>query len=150
MAAAFSKPPSESNFRDFNMDLVNVAPNEEEYPVHYLYQDILLPERLLNYLESYLYPGKGNSWMFPRYHQQRATRNVVEDIKKQIAETGKLNLNYLIQHSTGSGKSSTIVWMVQNLRNAFDGDNTIFDSVVVLTDRINLMIKFLKTSRRQF
>lgn len=138
MAAAFGKPPSESNFRDFNMDLVNVAPNEAEYPVHYLYHDILLPKRLLNYLESYLYPGKGNSWMFPRYHQQRATRNVVEDIKKQIAETGKLNLNYLIQHSTGSGKSSTIVWMVQNLRNAFDGDNTIFDSVVVLTDRINL------------
>jgi type I restriction enzyme R subunit len=138
MAAAFGKPPSESNFRDFNMDLVNVAPNEAEYPVHYLYHDILLPKRLLNYLESYLYPGKGNSWMFPRYHQLRATRNVVEDIKKQIAETGKLNLNYLIQHSTGSGKSSTIVWMVQNLRNAFDGDNTIFDSVVVLTDRINL------------
>ncbi|MDB4028016.1 DEAD/DEAH box helicase family protein [Flavobacteriaceae bacterium] len=138
MAAAFGKPPSESNFRDFNMNLVNVAPNETEYPVYYLYQDILLPERLLNYLESYLYPGKGNSWMFPRYHQQRATRNVVEDIKKQIAETGKLNLNYLIQHSTGSGKSATIVWMVQNLRNAFDGDNTIFDSVVVLTDRINL------------
>lgn len=138
MAAAFGKPPSESNFRDFNMDLINVAPNELEYPVHYLYHDILLPERLLNYLESYLYPGKGNSWMFPRYHQQRATRNVVEDIKKQIAETGKLNLNYLIQHSTGSGKSSTIVWMVQNLRNAFDGDDTIFDSVVVLTDRINL------------
>ena len=138
MAAAFGKPPSESNFRDFNMDLVNIASNELEYPVHYLYHDILLPERLLNYLESYLYPGKGNNWVFPRYHQQRATRNVVEDIKKQIADTGKLNLNYLIQHSTGSGKSNTIVWMVQNLRNAFDGDDSIFDSVVVLTDRINL------------
>ncbi|MBO3096818.1 DEAD/DEAH box helicase family protein [Gelidibacter pelagius] len=138
MAAAFGKPPSDSNFRDFNMDLVNVAPNEHEYPVHYLYHDILLPDSLLNFLESYLYPGKGNSWIFPRYHQQRATRNVVEDIKKQIAETGELNLNYLIQHSTGSGKSNTIVWLVQNLRNAFDGDNTIFDSVVVLTDRINL------------
>ena len=141
MAAAFGRPPSERDFRDFNMDLINELPKElegKDYPVHYLYHDILLPERLLNYLESYLYPGKGNSWMFPRYHQQRATRNVVEDIKKQIAETGKLNLNYLIQHSTGSGKSSTIVWMVQNLRNAFDGDNTIFDSVVVLTDSINL------------
>ncbi|MFT6338431.1 MAG: type I restriction enzyme R subunit [Halioglobus sp.] len=138
MAAAFGKPPSESDFRDFNADLINVAPNRLEYPVHYLYHDVLLPDRLLNYLESYLYAGKGNSWIFPRYHQQRATRNVVNDIKKQIAETGKLNLNYLIQHSTGSGKSNTIVWMVQNLRNAFDGDDSIFDSVVVLTDRINL------------
>ena len=138
MAAAFGKPPSESDFRDFNMELVNVKPNASEYPIHYLYEDILLPDRLLNFLESYLYPGKDNSWIFPRYHQQRATRNVVEDIKKQIAETGQLNLNYLIQHSTGSGKSNTIVWMVQNLRNAFDGDDSIFDSVLVLTDRINL------------
>lgn len=138
MAAAFSKPPSESDFRDFNMDLVNIAPNELEYPVYYLYQEILLPDSLLNFIETYLYLGKNNSWIFPRYHQQRATRKVVDDIKKQFLETGKLNLNYLIQHSTGSGKSNTIVWMVQNLRNAFVGDKNIFDSVVVLTDRINL------------
>lgn len=138
VATKFSNPATEDDFRDFNMDIINIKQTWDTYPVSYLYKDILLPERLLDFLEYYLYPGKGNSWMFPRYHQQRATRNVVEDIKKQIAETGKLNLNYLIQHSTGSGKSSTIVWMVQNLRNAFDGDNTIFDSVVVLTDRINL------------
>jgi type I restriction enzyme R subunit len=138
MAAAFSKPPSASDFRDFNMDLVNIPPNKLEYPVHYLYQDILLPDSLLNYLEAYLYVGKNNSWIFPRYHQQRATRKVVADIKREFSQTSKLNLNYLIQHSTGSGKSNTIVWMVQNLRNAFVGDENIFDSIVVLTDRINL------------
>jgi len=138
MAAAFSKPPSEEDFRDFNKEMINIPAIKKEYPVHYLYHEILLPDSLLNYLETYLYPRKRNSWIFPRYHQQRATRNVVEDIKKQIAETGKLNLNYLIQHSTGSGKSNTIVWMVQNLRNAFVGEDPIFDSVVVLTDRINL------------
>ena len=138
VATKFSNPATEDDFRDFNTDIINKKQIGDTYPVSYLYKDILLPDRLLDYLEYYLYPGKGNSWMFPRYHQQRATRNVVEDIKKQISETGKLNLNYIIQHSTGSGKSSTIVWMVQNLRNAFDGDNTIFDSVVVLTDRINL------------
>jgi type I restriction enzyme, R subunit len=138
MAAAFSKPPDESDFRDFNIDLVNIASNKLEYPVHYLYHDILLPERLLNYIESYLYPGKKGQWIFPRYHQQRATRVVVDDIKLKFMENGELDLRYLIQHSTGSGKSSTIVWMVQNLRNAYVRENKIFDSIIVLTDRINL------------
>ncbi|MCB9190295.1 MAG: type I restriction endonuclease subunit R [Flavobacteriales bacterium] len=139
MAAAFSKPPSEKDFRPFNQDIVNETPkNKKEYPVHYLYHDILLPERLLNYLETYLYPSGKGKWMFPRYHQQRATRMVVEDVKEQYAKKKQLDLKYLIQHSTGSGKSSTIVWMVQNLRNAFVGDTPVFDSIVVLTDRINL------------
>lgn len=138
MAATFSKPPSDKDFRDFNKELVNIPENKREYPVHYLYHDILLPERLLNIMEYYLYPGKNNSWIFPRYHQQRATRVVVEDIKEHIKKYGKLDLRYLIQHSTGSGKSNTIVWMVQNLRNAYVGDDKIFDSIVVLTDRVNL------------
>lgn len=138
MAAAFSKPPSEKDFRDFNMELVNIAPNEREYPVHYLYHDILLPECLMNYMETYLYPSKNNSWIFPRYHQQRATRKVVDGIKEHVSKYHELDLRYLIQHSTGSGKSNTIVWMAQNLRNAHVGDYKIFDSIVVLTDRVNL------------
>lgn len=138
MAAAFSKPPSEKDFRDFNMDMVNIAPNEREYPVHYLYHDILLPDRLMNYMETYLYPGKNNTWIFPRYHQQRATRKVVDSLKEHFNKNRKLDLRYLIQHSTGSGKSNTIVWLVQNLRNAYVGDEKIFDSIVVLTDRVNL------------
>lgn len=148
MAAAFSKPPGESDFRDFNKELVNIKPNEREYPVHYLYHDILLPDRLLDYIENYLYPGKDNKWIFPRYHQQRATRIVVEDIKENASKTGTLDLRYLIQHSTGSGKSNTIVWMVQNLRNAYVGDDKLFDSIVVLTDRINLDTQISKDFRK--
>jgi len=138
MAAAFSKPPSKKDFRDFNKNLINIPADKREYPVHYLYHDILLPEQLMNYIETYLYPGKNNSWIFPRYHQQRATRAVVDDIKAHASKHKELNLRYLIQHSTGSGKSNTIVWMVQNLRNAYIGDDKIFDSIVVLTDRVNL------------
>lgn len=148
MAAAFSDPPTERDFRDFNKDLVNVAPNKREYPVHYLYHDILLPDRLLNILETYLYAGSGNRWMFPRYHQQRATRKVVDDVKDRFKKTGQLDLRYLIQHSTGSGKSSTIVWMVQNLRNAHVDGQPVFDSIVVLTDRINLDDQISKDFRK--
>ena len=148
MAAAFSDPPNEKDFRDFNMSLVNIAPSKREYPVHYLYHDILLPRQLMNYIETYLYQGKNNSWIFPRYHQQRATRTVVEDIKSHASKHKALNLRYLIQHSTGSGKSNTIVWMVQNLKDAYIRDKKIFDSIVVLTDRINLDDQISKDFQR--
>jgi type I restriction enzyme R subunit len=148
MAAAFSKPPDESDFRDFNKELVNIKPNDREYPVHYLYHDILLPGQLLDYMENYLYPGKDNKWIFPRYHQQRATRKVVNDLKEKVSKTGTLDLRYLIQHSTGSGKSNTIIWMVQKLRNAYVGDEKLFDSIIVLTDRINLDTQISKDFRK--
>lgn len=137
MAAAFSQPPTKDDFRDFNKALVNIAPNEKEYPVHYLYHEILLPDSMLNFIESYLY-AKGNSWIFPRYHQQRCVRKVFSDISEQYNKTGSLNLRYLIQHSAGSGKSNTIVWLVQNLRNLHIRDEKLFGSIVVLTHRINL------------
>lgn len=137
MAASFSETPSEDDFRDFNEALVNVAPNDKEFPVHYLYHEILLPDSLLNYIESYLY-RKDNGWIFPRYHQQRCVRKVFDDITAQYRQTGELNLRYLIQHSAGSGKSNTIVWLVQNLRNLHINNEKLFSSIVVLTHRINL------------
>jgi type I restriction enzyme, R subunit len=138
IAAAFSKPPSEKDFRDFNKDLINIPPNNREYPVHYLYQDILLPDRILNFIEKFLYVGGDNKWIFPRYHQQRVTKNITEEIKSHFLKTNQLDLKYLIQHSTGSGKSNTIVWLVQNLRTLHANAQKIFSSVVVLTDRLNL------------
>ena len=49
------------------------------------------------------------------------------------AGTGK---NYLIQHSAGSGKSNTIAWLAYRLSSLHNqGDERIFDSVVVVTDR---------------
>jgi len=137
MAASFSETPSEDDFRDFNEALVNVAPNDKEFPVHYLYHEILLPDSLLNYIDSYLY-RKDNGWVFPRYHQQRCVRKVFEDITAKYRQTGELNLRYLIQHSAGSGKSNTIVWLVQNLRNLHINNEKLFGSIVVLTHRINL------------
>lgn len=148
MATGFGDPPSEKDFRHFNKDIENLPTKEKEFAVHYLYHDILLPDRLLEFIESYLYPGKGKSWIFPRYHQQRATSRVVEDIKARFKESHQLDLRYLIQHSTGSGKSNTIVWMVQNLRNAFVGNEKIFDSIVVLTDRVNLDDQISKDFQR--
>lgn len=54
--------------------------------------------------------------------------------------------NYLIQHSAGSGKSNSITWLAYRLvevaRKVQNGDiskfEKIFNSVIVVTDRLNL------------
>ena len=137
MAAAFSQPPTKDDFRDFNKDLVNITLDKREYPVHYLYHEILLPDSLLNFIETYLY-GKNNSWIFPRYHQQRCVRKIFNDIVNQYKRTDHLNLRYLVYHSAGSGKSNTIVWLVQNLRDLHINNQKLFNSIIVLTHRTNL------------
>ena len=47
--------------------------------------------------------------------------------------------NYLIEHSAGSGKSNTIAWLAHRLSSLHDErDERLFDSVVVITDRVVL------------
>ena len=49
----------------------------------------------------------------------------------------KTALNYLIQHSAGSGKTNTIAWLAYRLANLHDADNKIiFDNIIIMTDRI--------------
>lgn len=72
--------------------------------------------------------------IFPRYHQYDVVNKIVESIKTNGA--GK---NYLIEHSAGSGKSNSIAWIAYRCASAFDkDDNPIFDSVIVVTNRIVL------------
>ncbi len=73
--------------------------------------------------------------VFPRYHQLTAVRELVADAKK----TG-IGRRYLIQHSAGSGKSNSISWVAFQLAELFDasGEKSVFDSVVIVTDRIAL------------
>src|SRR5262249_40326333 len=47
--------------------------------------------------------------------------------------------NYLIEHSAGSGKSNTIGWLAHRLASLHDSKSErIFDSVIVITDRLVL------------
>lgn len=47
--------------------------------------------------------------------------------------------NYLIQHSAGSGKSNSIAWLAHRLASLHDeSDGKVFDSVIVVTDRLVL------------
>ncbi len=83
--------------------------------------------------------------IFPRYHQLDSVRKLLQDAKDNGA--GK---RYLIQHSAGSGKSNSISWLAHQLVGLFDKTNTdaIFDSVIVVTDRVVLDAQIQKNIKQ--
>jgi len=137
IATTFSKPPTKNDFREFNTGLLNEKIKGDDFAVQYLYNEILMPDNVLNFVERYLY-GTTQNWIFPRYHQQRCVKKIYTDIVGHYQKKHTLNLRYLIQHSAGSGKSNTIVWLVQNLRNLHLKNKKLFDHIIILTHRINL------------
>jgi type I restriction enzyme, R subunit len=73
--------------------------------------------------------------IFPRYHQLTSVRQILDHAKRN-----GVNNKYLIQHSAGSGKSKSIAWLAHQLHGLYDtsGKKHIFDSIIVITDRIVL------------
>ncbi len=72
--------------------------------------------------------------IFPRYHQLDCVRRLVNH-----ARASGPGRNYLVQHSAGSGKSNSIAWLAHQLSSLHDAtDKRIFDSVIVVTDRLIL------------
>jgi type I restriction enzyme R subunit len=85
---------------------------------------------------------KSTKLLFPRFHQLKAVRKILAQLK--IDGTGK---NYLIQHSAGSGKSNTITWLAYRLANFYQNytdQKGMYDSVIVVTDRrvLNKQIQY--------
>ena len=69
--------------------------------------------------------------IFPRFHQLDAVRNVVATSRNEGS-----GVNYLIQHSAGSGKTNSISWLSHRLASLHDDkDQKVFDCVIVITDR---------------
>lgn len=72
--------------------------------------------------------------VFPRWHQLEAVRRL-----EAHARANGAGHNYLIQHSAGSGKSNSIAWLAHRLASLHDAqDRKVFDTVVVITDRLVL------------
>ena len=70
--------------------------------------------------------------IFPRYHQLDVIRKLIADVKEN-----KSKLNYLIQHSAGSGKTNSIAWLAHRLSSLHDDENTIiYDNIIIVTDRV--------------
>lgn len=131
-------------------------PSQLGYKTGYLWEEVLHNDSLMDILGRFLHiqveekvtdgrTVKKESLIFPRYHQLDAVRSVEKDVKRQGA-----GHNYLIQHSAGSGKSNSIAWTAHRLANVHnDADKTIFDSVIVITDR-RVLDKQLQDTIYQF
>lgn len=140
-----------SSFIPFNKGLNDGKPvppfgagnpvNPTGLKTHYLWEEIFSRDSLCNIIDKYAKvieetdenTGKRRKKLiFPRYHQLTCVRQVLAHAQKH-----GVNQRYLIQHSAGSGKSKSIAWLAHQLHGLFDvyGQNNIFDSVIVVTDR---------------
>lgn len=128
-------------------------PNSTGIKTDYLWKEIFTKYELANIIENYAQvieeideetKRKTYKQIFPRYHQLDAVKALLKDAKEKGA-----GQKYLIQHSAGSGKSNSIAWTAHQLVGLEKDGANIFDSVIVVTDRVNLD-KQIKNTIKQF
>ena len=142
----------ETRFFPFNKNIDNPV-NRKGHKTAYLWEDILQPDNLMELINNFIHEQEVTEkvydhrigevkdvthkvLIFPRYHQLSVIRELKTDIKAK--DVGQ---KYLIQHATGSGKSNSIAWLAHLLTHLYsssDTTNRIFDSIIVVTDRIVL------------
>lgn len=118
-------------------------PNPNGIKTDYLWKEILTKAELSNIIENFaqIIEEKDEETkritrkqIFPRYHQLAAVKALLAD-----ANVNGVGNKYLIQHSAGSGKSNSIAWLAHQLVSMTKEDGKpLFDSIIVVTDRINL------------
>ena len=153
-----------SFFLPFNKGDNNGAgnPPNKGIKTDYLWKEVLTKNSLSNILQNYThliteekeYTGsKGKTrikrerkLIFPRFHQLTAVRKLLVDAQGKGA-----GQKYLIQHSAGSGKSNSISWLAHQLVGLHDksGNETIFDTIVVITDR-RILDKQIRENIKQY
>ncbi len=127
-------------------------PNPDGLKTAYLWEQVLTKRGLTDIIENYAQiveeqddrGRKKQKQIFPRYHQLDVVRKLLDDA--QSSGTGK---RYLIQHSAGSGKSNSIAWLSHQIVGLNHGGSSIFDSVIVVTDR-RVLDKQIRNTIRQF
>jgi type I restriction enzyme R subunit len=148
---ASTDPRREQNFHWHNTGLTNTPQTQSEYPVEFLYREVLSKEHLLEALSFFLVrvpereaeddkPERPAFTLFPRYHQSRTVRKVADDISAQFVAKADIGRKYLINHSAGSGKTLTICWLADRLHSLFKPGTSekLVDLVFILTDRKSL------------
>lgn len=140
-------------FLPYNMAYANIGVKSEDYRTDYLWKDVLRRDSVIDLVSHYvnLHTEKKKTYdkqtgqlkeeestilIFPRWHQRRAVKKLLADVTERGA-----GHNYLIQHSAGSGKSHTITWLafrLSNLYQHYTDEKALFDSVIVVNDRVAL------------
>ena len=117
----------------------------DKLPVSYMWEEILTKDSILELISKFIFierkededalTGKvkvKETVIFPRFHQLDLIRKLLADVK-----VNKTSLNYLIEHSAGSGKTNSIAWLSHRLVSLHDADNhPIYDTIIIVTDRV--------------
>lgn len=148
---AATDPRRVENFRWHNSGLHNEPQTDGEYPVEFLYRDVLSKEQLLEALSFYLIrvpdrpadgdkPARPACTLFPRFHQSRMVRKVADEIQSHFAATNDIGRKFLINHSAGSGKTLSICWLADKLHSLFkpESNDKLVNLIFILTDRKSL------------
>jgi type I restriction enzyme R subunit len=128
-------------------------PNPDGLKTDYLWRQILSRDSLTEIIESYAArlmtkdPRSDRmmkTQIFPRFHQ-------LDVVRKLLADAGDRGAGrrYLIQHSAGSGKSNSIAWLAHGLVELERDGSTVFDSVIVVTDR-KILDRQIEATIKQF
>ena len=118
---------------------------DDRYSVYYMWEDILAKDTVLDLISKFVFierkeevdeaTGKkkhSETLIFPRYHQLDLIRKLLASVYEHGTE-----LNYLVQHSAGSGKTNSIAWLTYRLASLHDANNqVIFNSIIIVTDRV--------------
>ncbi|MFO7555318.1 MAG: DEAD/DEAH box helicase family protein [Desulfobacterales bacterium] len=128
-------------------------PNPYGIKTDYLWKRLLTPQGLTAIIENYAQivkeknpktDKKISKQIFPRFHQLEVVRRLLADVAWNGA--GK---RYLIQHSTGSGKSNSIAWLAHQLIGIHKNGKAVFESIIVITDR-RILDDQIKNTIRQY
>ncbi|MCF7853523.1 MAG: type I restriction endonuclease subunit R [Candidatus Pacebacteria bacterium] len=128
-------------------------PNPNGLKTDYLWKEVLTRDGLTDIIENYAQivvekDDKGRKkppkQIFPRFHQRDVVRKLLADVRDK--GVGK---RYLIQHSTGSGKSNSIAWLAHQLIAVRNSGDELFDSIIVVTDR-RILDKQIQNTIKQF
>jgi type I restriction enzyme, R subunit len=148
---AATDPRRAENFRWHNTGLNNQPITEGEYPVEFLYREVLSKEHLLEALSFFLVrspyraaggdkPERQACTIFPRYHQSRMVRKLSDHVLAHFTDSGNVGRKYLINHSAGSGKTLSICWLADRLHSLYKSgtNDKLVDLLFILTDRKSL------------
>jgi type I restriction enzyme R subunit len=128
-------------------------PNPHGLKTDYLWRQVLTRQGLTDILENYAQivdeknekTGRTKSiQIWPRYHQLDVVRKLLAAARKH-----GVGQRYLIQHSAGSGKSNSIAWLGHQLIGLRKNEKTVFDSIIVVTDR-RILDKQIRDTIKQF
>lgn len=113
----------------------NPQTTDGSYVTSYIWKEVFQKDKMLDILQKFISLEKGKTKdkdkiIFPRYHQL----DVVRKLLQNVSDYGP-GRNYLIQHSAGSGKSNSIAWTAYRLASLHRNNESVFNSVIIVTDR---------------